>query len=59
MLGWAGGKTSAGCLLNKADSLHLTDEIVATVLAGIIVRFLVLIAAWSWSFILDHSRKVQ
>ena len=53
VLGWAWGKTSAGCLLDKADSLHLADEVVSTVLVGIIVGFLDLIAAWSGSFILD------
>ena len=53
MLGWARGKTSARGLLDEADSLHLADEVVSTVLASIIVGFLDLIAAWSGSFILD------
>ena len=51
MLGRSRRKGCLGRLLNEANSLHFTKDMVASVFVGEFVSFLNIVTAWAWGFV--------
>jgi len=49
VLGWTGRKARPWCLLNKANPLHFTDDIVTALLVRVIKGLLSVVAAGAWA----------